>query len=141
VYSPGLALAICLPRRLGSLISGTNGLLIVKTQVEEELACGELGEGLGCGGSGEGELDGDCVGSGEGVIGTTDIVPEFGECIATTKKVVPNANATKRKNRLEIVAATSAPKSLKLPPRRAINTRIAPKTNAPIFKSSGMNLL
>jgi hypothetical protein len=38
------------------------------------LACGELGErlvgeGLGCEGSGEGELDGDCVGSGEGGIG------------------------------------------------------------------------
>jgi hypothetical protein len=105
------------------------------------LACGELGErlvgeGLGCEGSGEGELDGDCVGSGEGGIGTTDIVPGFGGCIATTKKVVPNPNATKRKSRLEMVAATSAPKILKLPPSRAINTRIAPKTNAPIFKLS-----
>jgi hypothetical protein len=114
------------------------------------LSCGELGEGLageglGCRGCGEGELDGACIGFAKGRVGTTDTVPgtvpESGECIAATKKVVPNANATKRKNRLETVAATSAPKSLKLPPSRAINTRIAPKTNAPIFKFSGMNVL
>jgi len=128
------------------LISGAKELLIVRIQAEEELfGCGTgeglIGERLGCVVWRGGELNGDCVGCGEVGVGTTDTFPGFGECIAITKKVAPNANATKRKNRLEIVAATSAPKSLKLPPRRAINTRIAPKTNAPIFKFSGMNLL
>jgi hypothetical protein len=97
--------------------------------------------GLVCVDFGEEELDDDCVVCGPDGVETTGTLPGFGECIATTKKVVPNANATKRKNRLEIVAATSAPKILKLPPSRAINTRIAPKTNAPIFKFSGMNVL
>lgn len=106
----------------------------------------ELGEGDGVGerisaGPDEGEFDNGCVGVGEGRLLAPNLGEGSGECIATTNRVAPKANATKRKKRLETDAATSAPKSLKFPPRMAINTRIDPKTNAPIFKFSGMNLL
>jgi len=67
------------------------------------------------------------------------LLEEFGN-IAIAKKKAPAANATKRRRGLGTDVATSAPNSLKLPPRMAIRKHSAPKTNSPICMLFGITV-
>jgi hypothetical protein len=79
------------------------------------------------------------VGVGLGVGGGRSTV--FGDCTAKMSKIVPKINETNLKRGLEIVAATSVPNNLKLPPRSPIKIRTPPRTSSPICKLTGMIFL
>src|SRR5690348_7008292 len=67
--------------------------------------------------------------------GLDDVVTEGLEGIeanpAAMRRTTPKIIAIKRSQRLEMVAATSAPNSLKLPPRNPIKIRTPPRTSNP----------